>query len=183
MPTIAIASPLCPRSLTFVVLALAVVALALPLPAWAEGGRPVDGVLADGWTPEGYIDPAAGEAQRPQVALDDQGDPIALWAGRARGDIPCEILFSRFDGTGWSPAVRAFAASPWQNQLPRLSRAADGTLWIAWLLFGDFLTPDKTIVSTLLAARWSGGTWSAPETVAVDLSLPRREDFPSEFAI
>lgn len=181
MPTIAIAPVLRPRSLTSVVPVLVVLVLALP--AWAGAGRPADGVLADGWTPEGYIDPAAGEAQRPQVALDDQGDPIAVWAGRARSDIPYDILFSRFDGAGWSPAAGAFAASPWQNQLPRLSRAADGTVWIAWLRFGDGLTPVKTLVSTLLAARWSGGAWSAPETVAVDLALPRRDEFPSEFAI
>jgi hypothetical protein len=161
----------------------AFVALLLAAPTGADAGRPADGLLADGWTVEGYVDPASGEAQRPQVAIDDQGDPIAVWAGRAQSDLPYEILASRFDGTAWSPAARAFAASPWQNQLPRLSRAADGTLWIAWLRFGDGMTPVKTTFSVLLAARWAGGAWSAPETVAVELALPLREEFPSEFAI
>src|SRR5688572_14066351 len=182
MPTNAIASPRRPRPLppsVFTLLALFVLAV----PAWAGGGRPADGVLAEGWSPEGYIDPASGEAQRAQVAIDDQGDPIAVWAGRPQSDVPFEIVASRFDGTGWSPAARAFAASPWENQLPRLSRAADGTVWIAWLRFGDAQTPIKTPFSVLLAARWSGGAWSLPETVAVDLPLPRRDEFPSEFTI
>jgi hypothetical protein len=162
---------------------VAALSFALAPAARADDGRPADDLLADGWTVEGYIDPAAGEAQRPQVALDDGGDPIAVWAGRARTDVPYEILYSRFDGTTWSPAARAFAASPWQNQLPRLSRADDGTVWIAWLQFGDADTPTKTALSILLAARWAAGAWSAPETVAVDLCLPRREEFPSEFAL
>ena len=145
--------------------------------------RPHDVVLEEGWTPEGYIDPASGEAQRVQVELDPTGAPIAVWAGRPAQTQPFEILWSRFDGTGWSPATRAFAGSDRQNQLPRLSRAPDGTLWLAWLQFGDGVSGSKSLFAELLAARSTGGAWSAPETVAVGLSLPRRDQFSSEFSI
>jgi flagellar hook capping protein FlgD len=151
------------------------------------GERPPDWVLASGWTVDGYIDPAAGEAQRTQVAIDPEGVPLAVWAGRLLQTDPFEIRFTRFDGTAWSPVVRAFAPNDRQNQLPRLSRAPDGTLWLAWLRFGDATTGNKTLFSELLAARYVDGAWSAPETVAGQLALPPRDDvtsdFSSEFAI
>lgn len=140
-------------------------------------------LLAEGWTVEGYVDPAAGEAQRTQIGLDDTGAPVAVWAGRPGVNAPFEILWSRFDGTAWSPATRAFAASPRQNQLPRLTRGPDGALWVLWVRFGDGITSSTTLFSVLMAARYAQGAWSAPETVAVDTPLPLRSEFPSEYAI
>src|SRR5688572_33290826 len=145
--------------------------------------RPADGVLAEGWTTEAWIDSASGEAQRVQIGIDLAGSPLAVWAGRPAQNVPFEILFSRFDGTAWSAAARAFAPDVRANQLPRLSRAPDGTLWIAWLRFGDGASDQKTVYSDLMAARYVDGAWSAPETVAVELALPLREQFPSEFSI
>jgi hypothetical protein len=143
---------------------------------------PPDRVLAEGWTVEGYIDPAAGEGQRAQVALDADGAPIAVWANRATNLVPFEIVWSRFDGAGWSPATRAFAPSLLENQLPRISRAADGALWLAWLQFDDRFN-SASLFSSLIVARRVDGVWAAPETVATGLSLPNRELFPSEFAV
>jgi len=145
--------------------------------------RPADGVLAEGWTTEAWIDSASGEAQRVQIGIDLAGSPLAVWAGRPAQNVPFEILFSRFDGTAWSAAARAFAPDVRANQLPHLSRAPDGTLWIAWLRFGDGASDQKTVYSDLMAARYVDGAWSAPETVAVELALPLREQFPSEFSI
>lgn len=164
------------------VFALLVLAAMAPSRLSAAEG-PGDDLNAEGWTVEGYIDPTAGEAQRAQVAIDAAGAPLAVWAGRLLQTDPFEIRFARFDGTAWSPTTRAFAPNNRQNQLPRLSRAPDGTLWLAWLRFGDGTTGNKTLFSTLMAARHVGGAWSAPETVAVDLALPRREQFLSEFSI
>jgi hypothetical protein len=144
---------------------------------------PGDVLDAEGWTVEGYIDPTAGEAQRAQVALDAAGAPLAVWAGRLLQTDPFEIRFARLVGTTWSPTARAFAPNDRSNQLPRLSRAPDGTLWLAWLRFGDSASGSKTLFSVLMAARHVDGAWSAPETVAVDLALPRRDELPSEFSI
>lgn len=168
---------------TAFVLCVVPVLLAAAPPHLAASPGPDDGVLAEGWTVEGYIDPAAGEAQRAQVGIDATGAPLAVWAGRLLTTEPFEIRFTRFDGAAWSPVLPAFAAGAGQNQLPRLSRAPDGTLWLAWLRFGDFTSGNKTLFSVLMAARHVDGAWSAPETVAVDLALPRREQFPSEFSI
>ena len=143
---------------------------------------PPDDILAEGWTVEGFVDPAAGEGQRAQVAIDADGAPITVWANRTVNTAPFEIVWSRFDGAGWSTATRAFASSPIQNQLPRLARAVDGALWLAWLVFDDRLG-SATQFSSLLVARRVDGAWAAPETVATGLSLPNREFFPSEFAV
>ena len=156
-----------------------------PARAAVTSGEPRDRVLAEGWTVEGYVDPASGEAQRAQVAIDATGAPLAVWAGRPAQTEPFEIRQARFDATTstWSAVTRAFAPDGRQNALPRLSRAPDGTLWLAWLRYGDATSGNKTLFSALMAARYADGAWSAPETVAVDLALPRREEFPSEFAI
>jgi hypothetical protein len=168
---------------TSVALVVAVVlALSLPAPT-AAGTRPPPELDALGWTPEGYIDPSGGEAQRTQIGLDDTGAPIAVWAGRSLVAAPHEIRFSRFDGTGWSATAPAFAPSALQNQLPRMSRAPDGTLWIAWLRYGDPVSGTPTLFSVVMAARRVGGAWSEPETVAVQAPLPRRDILPSEFSI
>ncbi len=163
--------------------ALVIAVAAAPLPALsAAPASAPDAVLAEGWTVSGFIDPAAGEGQRAQVALDGDGAPIAVWANRTVNAVPYEIVSSRFDGTSWSPAARVFAPSPLQNQFPRLARAADGTLWLAWLQFDD-RNGSATLFSDLVVARRVDGAWAAPETVASGLALPNREFFPSEFAV
>ncbi len=164
------------------VLAAVLAFVGAPRAAAAASDAVPDRVLAEGWTVEGYIDPAAGEGQRAQVALDPDGAPIAVWANRATNLVPFEIVWSRFDGAAWSPATRAFAPSPLENQLPRLARAADGALWLAWLQFDDRLAT-ASLFSSLVVARRVDGAWAAPETVATGLSLPNREFFPSEFAV
>ena len=163
-------------------LAFSVAAAPPPSASAASPDAPPDRVLAEGWTVAGFIDPAAGEGQRAQVALDPDGAPIAVWANRTVNTVPFEIVWSRFDGTVWSTAARAFAPTPLQNQLPRLARAADGTLWLAWLQFDD-RNGSATLFSSLMVARRVDGAWGAPETVATGLALPNRDFFPSEFAV
>lgn len=164
------------------------VLLAAPLagglePVAAAPG-PSDALLADGWTADGFIDPASGESQRTQVALDHDGAPIAIWANRASNLVPYEIVQSRFDGTAWSIAERAFAPSELENQFPRMARAADGTLWAAWYAFDGHLS--SASFADLLASRRVAGVWSAPEKVATGLAVPTaemRSGFPSEFDV
>ena len=123
------------------------------------------------WSPEGYIDPAAGEGQKAQIALDDAGRPIAVWAGRLTANDPWAILYSVFDGSTWSLAVAAFAPGTADEELPVLSRGRDGSLWLAFErnqagVFGPSLS------SALMAARFTSGAWALPETVSVDLAAP-----------
>lgn len=138
--------------------------------------------LATGWTAEGYVDPNF-EAERTQIALDDAGRPVAMWAGRTTELDPLRILYSVFDGSSWSPAVPAFPPGTDQDMLPQVSRAANGTLWLVWQRANDGFSRGSSPNSVLLAARFEAGVWSAPETLAVNLAHPNRELFGIEFSL
>jgi len=123
-------------------------------------------VNESGWSAEGFVDPTF-EAERAQIAFDDQGHAISVWAGRTTSNEPFRILWSTLTGTAWSPAVPAFPTTTASERLPQLSRAADGTVWAAWLRDDNFAGTHGFTPPTLVAARLSGGTWSPPETVVV----------------
>jgi len=126
-----------------------------------------DRTFESGWSAEGYVDPAF-EAERAQLAFDDAGHAISLWAGRLTIDDPFQILWSQRSGIGWTTAVPAFAPTSAAERLPQLSRAPDGTIWLAWLRDDNRLGSGSFRPPALMAARLSGGAWSLPETVAVD---------------
>ncbi|MGH7726604.1 MAG: FlgD immunoglobulin-like domain containing protein [Candidatus Eiseniibacteriota bacterium] len=141
--------------------------------------------LATGWTAEGFINPSY-EAQRSQVALDDAGRPVAIWAGRLSDVDPYQILYSIFDGTAWSEPVIAVPSGGTDDLLPQVSRADDGTLWLAWQRNDDRSGSSTVNFTALVTARFVGGTWSAPETVAVNLARPSptvRASFGVEFSL
>ncbi len=177
-------TPVAVPALFVVVSLVSLVSPLLPAAAFAADTpfSAPDRLLAEGWTVDGYIDPASGEGQRAQVGLDPDGAPIAVWANRLVDNAPYELVSSRFDGTGWSSAEPIFPASPFDNQLPRMAHAADGTLWLTWLRYDDRLS-SATPFASLIAARRIDGAWAEPETVATGLSLPNRALFPSEFAV
>jgi len=126
-----------------------------------------DRTFESGWSTEAYVDPGF-EAERAQVAYDDAGQAVSVWAGRVNFDDPFQILWSQRAGIGWSPAVPAFAPTVATERLPQLSRAQDGTIWLAWLRDNGDSGPGASHAPAILAARLSGGAWSLPETVAVD---------------
>lgn len=171
------------RSLGAALLATLLVACVAPAPPARADAPAPDAGQATGWTAEGFIDPASTNAQGSRVAIDDQGVPIAVWAGRSTNQVPYALRWSAFDGTTWSVAAPVFPPDPNQNQHVRIARAPDGTVWLAWLRFGDFVSGSKTLFSVLMAARRVDGAWSAPETVAVNLPLPNPDDPRREFAI
>ena len=166
-----------------VVRALAVASfLALALPAAASVAPPPDHVDEFGWSAEGYVDPAF-EAERAQMAFDDQGRPVSLWAGRATVDDPFQILWSVRTNELWSPAAPAFAATPASERLPQISRAPDGTIWAAWLRDDNRIGSGSFHAPSLLAARLSGGAWSLPETVAVETPALNEKALEVDFSI
>src|SRR6185295_18289308 len=95
--------------------------LVLSVSSVQASDRP-DHVNESGWSAEGFVDPTF-EAERAQIAFDDQGRAISVWAGRTTTDEPFRILWSTLTGTAWSPAVPAFAPTTASERLPQLSRA------------------------------------------------------------
>ena len=146
------------------VLPLALLLAVHPNALAAEAPLP-DRTFESGWSTEAYVDPAF-EAERAQVAFDDAGHAISVWAGRVNEDDPFQILWSQRAGIGWTAAVPAFTPTPATERLPQLSRAADGTIWLAWLR--DNGDAGGSHAPAMVAARLSGGAWSLPETIAVE---------------
>lgn len=153
-----------------IALALLLVLAVHPV-ARAAVAPPPGRTLESGWATEGYVDPTF-EAERAQIAFDDAGQAISVWSGRTNGNDPLQMRWSNLTGTAWSPAVVMFSPTSASERLPQVSRAPDGTVWVAWLRDNNrqgsgtgFRGP------ALLAARLVGGTWSLPETVAVEVPL------------
>lgn len=134
--------------------------------ARASEAPPPDRVNESGWSAEGYVDPSF-EAERAQIVFDDVGQLTSLWAGRAASTDPFRIQWSHLTGTTWAPAVPAFPATTASERLPQLSRAADGTVWAAWIRDDNVLGTHSFTAPTIVAARLDQGGWSAPETVVV----------------
>jgi hypothetical protein len=147
----------------------------------AAEAPPVDRTLESGWSAEGFVDPGF-EAERAQIAFDDGGQAISVWGGRLNSVDPFQIRWSKLTGTAWSPSVPVFAPTTASERLPQLSRAVDGTIWMAWLrdnndLGSTFHPP------SLMTARLVGGTWSAPETVVVETPLLNEKALKAGFSI
>ena len=138
--------------------------------------------LETGWATEGYVDPNFA-AQRARIVFDANRTPTCIYAGHASEATPFQILWSQASGLStWSPSQPAFAPTTANELLPQVSRAPDGTVWLAWLrddneAGGSFAGP------SLLAARLANGTWSAPETVMVSLPLTDPLSPKVEFSI
>ena len=151
-------------------------------PAAAASTSPPNRTLESGWSAEGYVDPAF-QAERAQIALYEFGIATSVWAGRATSNDPLQIRWSRLSGTAWSASLPAFPPTTASERLPQLSRAPDGTLWLAWLRDNNQLGVGPFHAPSLMAARLSGGAWSAPETVAVAIALPNPAAIEVEFSI
>ncbi|MEP7027444.1 MAG: FlgD immunoglobulin-like domain containing protein [Candidatus Eisenbacteria bacterium] len=159
-----------------------VLLLALSTTARAAEAPPPGRTLESGWSTEGFVDPGF-EAERAQIAFDDQGQAISVWSGRTSVNDPLQMHWSRLTGTAWSPATTLFAATPATERLPQVSRAPDGTVWLAWLRDNNRLGGGAFRGPSLLASRLVAGTWSAPETVAVEVPLLDEAAPEVEFSI
>jgi hypothetical protein len=141
--------------------------LGSPVAAWPSAPSPEDRTHESGWSAEGFVDPAY-EAERAQLAIVGSGPLLSVWAGRLTSDAPFQLRSSQLVGTGWTPSAAVFAPTTASERLPQLSRAADGTLWMAWLRDDNQLGSGSFHAPSLLAARCLDGVWSPPETVAVE---------------
>jgi hypothetical protein len=158
------------------VVALAAVLLVAPRPAAAD-------TQEFGWTAEGFVDPAAGESNRGSIAIGPDGAPIIVWSSRLTLNDPYRIVASTFTGTGWTAAAPILPPTVLDDLLPQLSRASDGTLWLAWQRNDGSGSTSESFFSTLMCARFVDGAWSAPESVSTDLAEPNPPQFGIEYSL
>ena len=98
--------------------------------------------------------PSLLSASNVRVIAGGPEGPWVFWTGQELGRD--EIFFSRFDGTGWSPAARLSASSAFPPLF--LDAAADpaGRPWLVWSAYDG---EDYEITWT----RWNGSAWSEEE--------------------
>ncbi len=131
---------------------------------------PLPGTLETGWATEAYVDPGYS-SQSATIVFDANDVATCIFAGSTSDQVPLRILWSQVSGLStWSPAQPAFPPTTAWDILPQTSRAPDGTVWVAWLR-GSTVGGGTYSNLALLAARFVGGTWSLPETVAVGLPI------------
>ena len=105
-----------------------------------------------GWTPAEDLSAAGGEADFPQVALDDAGNAVAVWVSHNGTNWVVQSA-TRQAGGNWTAAATRLAAG--QNaRSPRIALDAAGNAVALWERFNG----TNWIVQS--ATRPAGGTWS-----------------------
>ncbi|HWH19401.1 MAG TPA: PKD domain-containing protein [Solirubrobacterales bacterium] len=142
--------------------ALGVLLLAAVLPA--------DALAAPTWLAPGDISGAGHEAYEPQVAMNADGDSVAVW-WVYDGSYVVQAA-TRPAGGSWSVPVDLSVAGH-DSPLPQVAIDAAGGAVAVWRQYGG---TDEVIQAATLAA---GGAWSAP----VDLSEPAMYAYEPQVAI
>ncbi|MCJ7668547.1 MAG: GDSL-type esterase/lipase family protein [Anaerolineae bacterium] len=112
----------------------------------------------DGWSQEGRVssDDATPDLM-PTLAVDKNGLPWVAWAGKYRGEY--EILYSHWDGHGWSEEELVETTSFLKGGEPILFSDPAGRLKIVWKAY-------DLQGSYIAYSRWTDMGWSAPEQIS-----------------
>jgi hypothetical protein len=124
------------------------------------------------WSAPVEIPGSRGGAATPSLIFDADGHPLVLWSSMDLSSLTPEstveevvgvlettdLFFSKFNGTQWSAASTAYAASG-TDENPQLSRTAEGTIIATWTNATDVLTQ-------LMVSTWTGDGWSQAEAIA-----------------
>ncbi|MEJ2599137.1 MAG: hypothetical protein P8Z00_12435 [Anaerolineales bacterium] len=150
-------------------------------------GDPKSGVnlrLFDGqaWGEDIPLGKAGAVGLSPAVAYDASGQVVAAWVQPKKSGTPSaadlesyarswEIATAVVDSSGKIVKQDSLTNDDQPDFAPQLARAADGSLWLAWLespaadLWGPKENPNR-----LLAARWDGKSWGKVETVSKEVT-------------
>lgn len=134
--------------------------------------------LFDGatWAALRVINEAGRPAFTPNAAYAANGNLVVAWAEAQVAPDPAglteaylrsfEIAWAEIDaGTGQVRRRGKIASDNILDFAPRLSRAPDGSVWLAWQRSpGTSLTGKAAAPNQIQAARWAGNGWTAPET-------------------
>jgi len=134
------------------------------MPAVEGWGKPVD------------LSEAGQEAARPEIAVDGEGDAVAVWAGHgASGDLVQAAVKAEHGAWGKQATLSAAGQEPGQEALsPRAAIDAAGTATAVWV---DYKEYGNAVVQT--ASKAAGEPWSPPTT----LSEPSQEAFGPRIAV
>lgn len=151
--------------------------------AWnsVSGSGAADAVsvrLFDGasWSAARVISEAGRPAFTPRAAFAPNGNLVVTWAEAQVAPDPTglteaflrslEIAWAEVDAATGQVAQRGkVTGDNIMDFAPRLSRAADGSIWLGWQQSpGTSLTGNATTPNRFQVARWTGDGWTAVET-------------------
>jgi hypothetical protein len=125
-------------------------------------------ILGTGWGMETLIQTTSGDAYLPQVAMDNNGDAIAVWA---QYDAQSSIYANRYvPGTGWGTATYFDTGSSW-DYVPQVAVADSGAAMVVWTGHTGTVL-DNSFRVYLCANRYIPGSgWETPSVIWSKSSL------------
>jgi subtilase family serine protease len=171
-----------------------------PFAVWFKEGNPFTGfgselVTAEfnglNWSAPQTLPNSRGFNSQVCAALDSLGQRLAVWVHADASGISsnttaeaffaardaANVVFSTFNGTSWSTPSPISATAGRDTDL-QLSRQTDGSVLAVW-------THHTTNTEVhLVASRWNGTAWSAPEVITVgQVSTPTAQQVGSETVV
>ncbi|MFQ6001239.1 MAG: GDSL-type esterase/lipase family protein, partial [Anaerolineae bacterium] len=135
-----------------------------PWLVWVGDGGGLDDEIfyarweGDGWSEEGLVsaDDSSPDLM-PTLAVDKKGRPWVAWSGEYDGK--SGVLYSRWEGEGWSPeSLVDMPSSLLGGGEPALATGSRGEPRLAWTAY------DRQ-GSYIAYSRWEGGGWGRPQEI------------------
>jgi hypothetical protein len=109
-----------------------------------------------GWTTPENISPGATTGnQYPQIALDADGHPHAVWQGNDGGSVQ-RIYYSENTGSGWTTPENISPGTMTNNSEPQIALDAGGNPHVVWYGY------DGSTLRIYYSEN-TGGTWTTPQ--------------------
>jgi hypothetical protein len=130
----------------------------------------------EGWGKPSSLSEAGQEAARPAIALDSEGDAVAVWAGHgASGDLVQAAARAAHGSWGKPTSLSGAGQEPGQEALtPRVAIDATGEATAIWVNYKEY---GNAVVQT--ASKPAGAPWGSPSTI----SQPNQEAFGPRIAV
>lgn len=122
-------------------------------------------VNGSGWGTAEFIETASGWVYNPQVAMDDNGNGLAVWEQDATGSSSVDIWASRYAaGTGWGTPELIEANEAGSASVPQVAFDDNGNALAVWQQGDNMLMLDN-----IWANRYVDGTgWTGAELIEND---------------
>jgi len=105
----------------------------------------------------------SGGGSAPAVAVDTTGTVHAVWQVRDWETNKFEVLYSQWDGTGWSLAENVSQSPAVDSTGPDIALTSDGQVYVAWR---EALTTTTGIEGAIYCNVRQGGTWGIPFNIS-----------------
>ena len=133
---------------------------------WESGRSPTNGRSeiyssyrsGGGWSNAMVVGPIYYWDYCPDIGIDNQNRPVAVWAGWPEGSYQYDLFYSVYNGS-WSARQPIYQLDPAFDLKPTLIKDNDtGLLWLSW-------ESRRDVSLNIYACHFDGSNWSSPEAV------------------